>query len=88
MHLLRPVRKRVPGQGSDDGLYQGEQGPSHRQRVPGVRKMRRCLRIPLDKDKNDMEAVGEHRAESIEGHRVMPATPEAMVLAAEKLIAP
>jgi hypothetical protein len=50
--------------------------------------MRRCLRIPLDKDKNDMEAVGEHRAESIEGHRVMPATPEAMVLAAEKLIAP
>jgi hypothetical protein len=50
--------------------------------------MHRCLRIPFDKDKNDMEAAGEHRAESIEGHCVMPATPEAMVLAAEKLIAP
>jgi len=23
-----------------------------------VRKMRRCLRIPFDKDKNDMEAAG------------------------------
>lgn len=35
-----------------------------------------------------MEAAGEHRTESIEGHCIMPATPDAVVLAAEKLIAP